>query len=323
MQTTTVMTLSTSPNTAGSATTPAVVGINAGHRAQNDTTWMAFMQALGVNGIRLFGGSGQVSVSMPGASANGGDLQSAAAFAGCNPDLSNICSDTRPGCKTCNPLGRLGNPTPQGNSYWSAYSTFAGSGLIDYVNYAQRKVGSSNPNPVTPLCMALGNCSLSMSNPPTQYTTYASYTQPSWGQNMNGTLVTTMAQYTAAVATLRAWTGHNPANAGAWVYPPPYAMIDWWGNQQDQTGYAWQVTASTAYVINASYAALGIRPLLVSHLGCGSFSLSTLDPTNSTYWAEHWEVYKFTYAAAQWMYKYNITKVRTCGVPLREQGTAP
>jgi hypothetical protein len=254
---------------------------------------MAFMQALGVNSIRLFGGSGQVSVTMPGASANGGALQSATAFAGCNADLSPVCTTAGlPGCNNCNPLQKLGSST-----YWSgAFSTFWGSGLFDYVSYAKNK-----NSPLTPLCVASGNCTLTLSNGATG--------NLMWGKDMNGTLVTNIAQYNAAVSNLRTFAGHNPANAGAWAYPPPYALIDWWGNQQDQTGYAWQMTASPAYVINATYAALGFRPLLVSHLGCGSFSFSTIDPTNSTYWAEHWELYKFTYAAAQWMYKYNITKV--------------
>lgn len=34
------------------------IGINTGHRANEDSTWQAFMQRLGVNGARLFGGGG-------------------------------------------------------------------------------------------------------------------------------------------------------------------------------------------------------------------------------------------------------------------------
>ena len=38
-----------------SATSPATVGVNAGHRALGDPSYIAFMQHLGVNGYRLFG----------------------------------------------------------------------------------------------------------------------------------------------------------------------------------------------------------------------------------------------------------------------------
>jgi hypothetical protein len=45
------LTVSTTPN-AASARTPSVIGVNAGHRAVADTTWLAFMQHLGVNGAQ-------------------------------------------------------------------------------------------------------------------------------------------------------------------------------------------------------------------------------------------------------------------------------
>ena len=321
MQTSTKMTLSKSPNTVGATRTPAVVGINAGHRSVTDTTWLAFMQALGVNGapasaaellcvvairsfsrltqsispaagVRLFGGGGQVGVAAPVATSNGGALQTALAFAGCNADLTPVCTGSGAGCNKCNPLARLGSST-----YWSgAFGTFCSNGLFDFATYAVNK-----GTPLTPLCIANCNCTLTMSNGATGAL--------AWGTSLSGTAVNSISAYTTAVSALRTWAGHNPANAGSWVYPPPYALIDWWNNQGDQTGFSWQVTGPPAYVINATYANLGFRPLVVAHLGCGSFSFSTIDPTNPTYWAEHWELYKFTYAAAQWMYKYNITKV--------------
>ena len=68
-------------------------------------------------------------------------------------------------------------------------------------------------------------------------------------------------------------------------------------------------------MINTTYTTLGFRPLIVSHLGCGSFSFTTLDPGSATYWAEHWELYKFSYAASMWMWKYNITKAEVHNEP--------
>ena len=320
MQTTTQLSLSTAPNNVGAITTPLVVGINAGHRSVTDTTWLAFMQALGVNGasasaaahrprrsslltqtarvtraaagVRMFGGGGQVSVAAPAATSNGGALQTALAFAGCKADLTPVCTGTGAGCNKCNPLARLGSST-----YWSgAFGIFCANGLFDFTTYAANK-GTT----LTPLCIANCNCTLTMSNGATGAL--------AWGTSMSGAAVGSISAYTSAVSNLRTWAGHNPANAGNWVYPPPYALIDWWNNQGDQTGFSWQVAGPPAYVINATYANLGYRPLVVAHLGCGSFSFSTIDPTNPTYWAEHWELYKFTYAAAQWLYKYNITKV--------------
>ena len=313
------MSLSNAPNNVGATRTPAVVGINAGHRSVTDTTWLAFMQALGVNGasvsadassasepspltlrtsptagVRLFGGGGQVSVTAPAATNNGGALQTALAFAGCNADLSPVCTGSGAGCNKCNPMARLGSTS----SWIGAFGTFCSNGLFDFTTYAAKK---SPPVTLTPLCIANCNCSLSMSN--------GAPGALAWGTSMSGAAVTNISTYTAAVSDLRSWAGHNPANAGNWVYPPPYALIDWWNNQGDQTGFSWQVTGPPSYVINATYANLGYRPMVVAHLGCGSFSFSTIDPTSPTYWAEHWELYKFTYAAAQWLYKYNITKV--------------
>lgn len=39
---------------------------------------------------------------------------------------------------------------------------------------------------------------------------------------------------------------------------------------------------------HTNHQALNIEPLLVFWLGCTNFAFSTLDPTNPTYWAEHW-----------------------------------
>jgi hypothetical protein len=242
----------------------------------------------------LFGGGGQVGLAAPPvANSNQGALQTAMAFAGCNADLTPVCTGTGVGCNQCNPLARLGSTA----SWSGAFGQICTYGLFDFTAYAVNK-----GTPLTPLCIANCNCTLTMSNP-------ASTAAPAWGTSMRGAAVNNITAYTSAVSDLRTWAGHNPSNAGSWAYPPPYALMNWWNNQFDQTGFSWQVSSSAQDAINAVSANLGFRPLVVSHLGCGSFSFSTIDPTSATYWAEHWELYKFTYANAQWLYSNNITKV--------------
>ena len=198
-----------------------------------------------------------------------------------------------PGCDTCVVQKKLGTA-----GSWNIYGQ---DGLIDFNAYYLRPDKNIT---LTPLCISKGNCSVPLYG----FSTWSG--QSWWGKDMTATYsVSNITAYTSAVSVLRSWPGHNISNAGAWLYGPPYAMIEFWNRQADTSGFHPEVAAAPASIINITYATLGFRPLVVSHVGCGSFYFSTLDPTNSSYWNEHWELYKFTYASAQWLWKNNITKV--------------
>jgi len=65
----------------------------------------------------------------------------------------------------------------------------------------------------------------------------------------------------------------------------------------------------------AAAQSVGVEPLLVFWMGCGVFSFSTLDPTNSTYWAERWELYKHQYIGARWAYNHGVRKLEFWNEP--------
>ena len=252
-----------------------------------------------------------MGVAAPASSDNAAVIQTANAFAGCNPDLTPICTclapstccnygttscntckanynaskyacmANYPGCDTCVVQKKLGTA-----GSWNIYGQ---DGLIDFNAYYLRPDKNIT---LTPLCISKGNCSVPLYG----FSTWSG--QSWWGKDMTATYsVSNITAYTSAVSVLRSWPGHNISNAGAWLYGPPYAMIEFWNRQADTSGFHPEVAAAPASIINITYATLGFRPLVVSHVGCGSFYFSTLDPTNSSYWNEHWELYKFTYAS--------------------------
>jgi hypothetical protein len=107
-----------------------------------------------------------------------------------------------------------------------------------------------------------------------------------WGQDLNGAPVTSLATFNAAVAQLRAPAGHNPALAANYAYPPPWAVIDANGAAVigDTTDYNPAQSGNADNTIAQMSAMLGVRPVAVMHMGCGSFVFSTLDTTSPTYW---------------------------------------
>ena len=203
------LSLSLQPN-AASPTSPAVVGVNAGHRALGEPSYVAFMNHLGVNGYRLFG------------------------------------------------LGGIGNQ----------------AGL--------RAVATSG------VAASL------------------------WGCDMRGAPVVDAKSFAAAVATLRSPAGRDPSQAASFAYPPAWAAVE----ANAAAAVAGDATSGApAATVRALQAELGLLPLAVLQLGCGSFTFSTLDASNSTYWAEHWEVYKHTYVVAAWAWARGITRVESHNEP--------
>ena len=104
---------------------------------------------------------------------------------------------------------------------------------------------------------------------------------PWWGQDMRRTPVTDVTRYLAAVALLRTWAGHDVANAAAFEYPPPWALIDY----ANGVGALHNSLAATPdAVLDAVVSALRFRPLMVPHTSCGALTWSTLTPSEAVYW---------------------------------------
>ena len=203
------LSLSLTPN-AASATSPNVVGVNAGHRALGEPTYVAFMKHLGVNGYRLFG------------------------------------------------LGGIGNA----------------AGL--------RSVATSG------VAASL------------------------FGRDMRGAPVADAASFAAAVATLRSPAGRDPSQAASFAYPPAWAAVE--ANAAAAVSGD-PTSGAPAATVRALQTELGLVPLAVMQLGCGSFAFTTLDASNATYWAEHWEVYKHTYVVAAWAWARGITRIESHNEP--------
>ena len=58
--------------------------------------------------------------------------------------------------------------------------------------------------------------------------------------------------------------------------------------------------------------------LVVEHIGCTSttlFAFQSMNVTDSTYWGERWELYKFSYAMEVWAWKKGVTMVEFYNEP--------
>jgi len=258
--------------------------------------------------MRMFGGAGLGNLAEK-SSPLGGLLQTASAFGGCIQHPSQPIG--APACMLSAP-----NPYSPKCDFGLPGNAAANTGSSN-CTYAVGCVASCNPMKL------LGSTASWTPDSFGGNKTYwgASTYMPYWGKDLNATYtVTTLASYTQATTVLRTWAGHNPfqsttSGPGFWAYPPPHDLIDFNNQATLQGVYNSMISGAPATVINTTYATLGFRPLVVSHLGCGSFSFSTLDPSNATYWTEHWELYKFSYAASMWMWKYNITKAEVHNEP--------
>ncbi len=81
---------------------------------------------------------------------------------------------------------------------------------------------------------------------------------------------------------MRTFEGHDPLQASSFIYPPGWAIIE--ANNAAEAGDG--DDGNPANTINQSAIYLDIPPVIVMHLGCGSFEFSTTDNSSSTYWGE-------------------------------------
>lgn len=136
---------------------------------------------------------------------------------------------------------------------------------------------------------------------------FATQSSGTWGNSMNGTAVTDLASFQAAVAELRKPDGHNPAQALHYAYPVRWSQID---NNMATTDLTSAASALQGNPLNTitELNSIGVNLLSTQWLTCSNFAFSTLDPTQSIYWGERFELYKHQYALSTWSYKRGITK---------------
>lgn len=143
------------------------------------------------------------------------------------------------------------------------------------------------------------------------------------GKSTLGTVVTTSAEFDAAVAALSETPAHTPKPAAgtAPAFALPWAAIDTNFEFRDNSGGVSTWSAGTIDNTISTLYKLGIEPLLVQQLGCSDgpalakkmfTSTSSSDPT---YWPERFEVYKHGYAIASWAWRRNISKLELANEP--------
>ena len=127
-----------------------------------------------------------------------------------------------------------------------------------------------------------------------------------WGRDLNGNPVNNTATFKSAVSSLRFPAARNFTAAAFALLPnPPKITALATLLSGSGTGPTDASMASTVAVMQS----FGIEPLVVDWLTCGVFAFSTLNQTNGTYWAEHWELYKHQYTAAAWAYSHGVRKL--------------
>lgn len=119
-----------------------------------------------------------------------------------------------------------------------------------------------------------------------------------WGNSLQGTPVTNLTAFQAAVAELRSPAGHDPAQSSSFRFPVRWDKFDTKWTTTDVSNKADEQEGNH----NATLATLrqipGMSPpLVVISCGLGSVRNGTLlDNTTGDYWRSHWEVYKHFYA---------------------------
>ena len=129
----------------------------------------------------------------------------------------------------------------------------------------------------------------------------------SWGKDMNGAPVTTLAQWQAAVAQLRTPAGRNPAFASTFANPPVWSVVEGALALTDNSSPSNAIDANPNATV-ASLASLGLVPLAVTQISCKSFDFVFDSPTDPGYFGERWELYKHQYVLSRWLYVRGIVK---------------
>ena len=125
-----------------------------------------------------------------------------------------------------------------------------------------------------------------------------------WGADLTGAAVTNLTTWKAAVALLRTPAAHNTTNPSSYPNPPRWAAFDLMLNTTTAAadGLSMQGIVQGLQSVN-------VEPLLVFWMGCGVFSVSTMNPAQPAYWAERWELYKHQYMGARWAFVRGVRRL--------------
>ena len=139
-----------------------------------------------------------------------------------------------------------------------------------------------------------------------------------WGLDLNGNPVTSNSTFQAAILALRTPNGRN--GSYPWNSPFPWSTLL---NKFSSVTQA--IYGSNENTIN-SLRSIGVKNILIAqHIGSSSssvsFTFSTLDTSNSTYWTEAWELYRFSYAEAYWAWSKRISLIEFCNEPDLQLGS--
>jgi len=236
--------------------TPANYGVNAGHKHTADSSWLAFMNYLGVTVVRVFNMGG-----------------------------------------TSLPYTSLGSWATNPNAY--VMQTAAGGLQQSSTNIYHAA----------------------------QYGYY-------WGNDVYNTTVSTYAAFQTAVTALRTTQGRpsltEVASQGSsnwlssgygtysppsnWTYPPAWNQVYSNLATTSTTTGSNELTGNPADTVNR-LALAGISTLAVQWLPCTNFAFQSLNPAQSLYWQERWELYKHQYILAGWAWMYGISKIEYWNEP--------
>ncbi len=139
-----------------------------------------------------------------------------------------------------------------------------------------------------------------------------------WFLDLSGNPVISNSTFQAAILTLRTPNGRNssyPLNS-----PFPWSTLL---NKFSSVTQA--IYGSNENTIN-SLRSIGVKNILIAqHIGSSSssvsFTFSTLDPANTTYWTEAWELYRFSYAEAYWAWSRGISLIKFYNEPDLQLGS--
>jgi len=286
------------------ATTSRTVGINVGNRHPDDPSWTAYLRRLGSTGARVFGAGGTgLALS-------------------CTKTVTVCLAGS--GCSSSSPPSALNVTVTSSTVLWTQNNTASSLVFYDtngnsasFSKKTDQKCSSSTSasSNTLPMFVAYGDVNVAPSSVtmPLSTSSTPSQTTALWGNDMSNKPVTNQAQFNAAVATLRTPAGHDPSKASTFARPPLWALYDTSMN----TGAIGGTVDVSGTVTNtvAQLIANGIEPLLVMQLGCSTFSFTTFDWANATYWGERWELYKHQYIMARWAYVRGITRFEVYNEP--------
>jgi len=147
--------------------------------------------------------------------------------------------------------------------------------------------------------------------------TYGSQAQQAnFGNDFFNNPVGNQSAFFAAVNLLHSsdYRGRNASNPRNFTFPAPWNA--YYGNMLviDNSTADTQSQGSPAGNL-AALRMLNIQPLSVHWLTCSVLTWQTTDPTNPTYWAERWEVYKYQYVLATWSWSNGVARIEYWNEP--------